>query len=97
MYAGGGGSADYGFEKVAINSPAGVLEVVSDPDCPVSRGRVFLNSSHELNTLGEFIHIANEDGNYNLRMPTEDSLETRVRSMSNYRQPRPRDHGVFTI
>lgn len=97
MYSGGGGSADYGFEKVLINSPAGVLSVVSDADCPVSRGRVFLNASHKMRTLEEFVHIANEDGQYNLRMPTDDALETRVRSMSNYQQPEPRNHGVFAI
>lgn len=97
MYTQGGGSADYGFEKVLINSPAGVLSVVSDADCQTTRGRVFNNSSHKIRTLQEFVHIANEDGNYNLRMPTEDSLETRVRSMSNYQQPMPRDHGVFAI
>lgn len=97
MYAGGGGSADYGFEKVMVNSPAGVLNVISDADCPVSRGRVFLNSSHRLRTLEEFVHIANEDGLYNLRLATDDAIETRVRSMSNYQQVEPRNHGVFAI
>ena len=97
MYSGGGGSADYGFEKVLINSPAGVLGVVSDPDCPTNRGRVFLNSSHRIRTLKEFVHIANEDGLYNLRVYNDDSIETRVRSMGNYQQPEPRNHGVFAI
>lgn len=97
MYAGGGGSADYGFEKVMINSPAGVLSVISDADCPVTRGRVFLNSSHKIRTLEEFVHVANEDGQYNLRQPSDDGIETRVRSMSNYQQIRPVDHGVFAI
>lgn len=97
MYSGGGGSADYGFEKVLINSPAGVLNVISDADCPVSRGRVFLNASHKIRTLQEFVHIANEDGLYNLRLATDDAIETRVRTMGNYQQPKPRDHGVFAI
>lgn len=97
MYAGGGGTADYGFEKALINSPAGVLEVISDPDCPVSRGRVFLNGAHRMRTLEEFVHIANEDGLYNLRLATDDAIETRVRSMSNYQQTEPRNHGVFAI
>jgi hypothetical protein len=97
MYSGGGGEAEYGFEKALINSPAGVLEVISDPDCPVSRGRVFLNSSHRMRTLEDFVHIANEDGLYNLRLATDDAIETRVRSMSNYQQTEPRNHGVFAI
>lgn len=97
MYEGGGGEAAYGFEGVRITSPAGVLKVVSDPDCPVSRGRVFNNASHKIKTLGEFIHIGNEDGNYELRLATDDALESRVRSLSNYYQKMPRDHGVFAI
>lgn len=97
MYSGGGGTAEYGFEKALINSPAGVLEVISDPDCPVSRGRIFLNAAHKMRTLEEFVHIANEDGLYNLRLATDDAIETRVRSMSNYQQTEPRNHGVFAI
>jgi len=97
MYEGGGGEAAYGFEGVRITSPAGVLKVISDPDCQVTRGRVFLNASHKIRTLGEFVHIGNEDGNYELRLATDDALESRVRSLSNYQQTKPRDHGVFAI
>lgn len=97
MYQGGGGTVEYGFEKAIISSPAGDLTVISDPDCQTTRGRVYLNASHKLRTLQEFVHIANEDGNYNLRMPTDDALETRVRSMSNYQQTEPRNFGVFAI
>ncbi len=97
MYEGGGGTKDYGFEGVRVTSPAGVLQVVSDPDCQTTRGRVFLNSSHKIRTLGEFVHIGNEDGNYELRLATDDALESRVRSLSNYQQTKPRDFGVFSI
>ncbi len=97
MYQNGGGTATYGFEKSVISTPAGELTVISDPDCQVTRGRIFNNESHEIKTLDDFVHIANEDGLYNLRMASEDSLETRVRSMGNYRQSKPRDHGVFAI
>ena len=90
-------AAAYGFEGIRITSPAGVLKVISDPDCPVSRGRVFLNSSHKIRTLGDFVHIGNEDGNYELRLATDDALESRVRSLSNYQQNEPRNHGVFSI
>lgn len=97
MYQGAGGTAEYGFETAMISSPAGTLKLVSDPDCPTNRGRVYLNASHKIKTLQEFVHIANEDGNYNLRLAGEDSLETRVRSMSQYYQTEPRNHGVFAI
>lgn len=97
VYQGGGGTVEYGFEKAIVSSPAGDLQVISDPDCPVTVGRVHLNASHKLRTLQEFVHIANEDGMYNLRMPSDDALETRVRSMSNYQQTEPRNFGVFAI
>lgn len=97
MYQGGGGTVEYGFEKAIISSPAGDLQVISDPDCPVTVGRGHLSTSHKLRTLQEFVHIANEDGQYNLRMPTDDALETRVRSMSNYQQTEPRNFFVFAI
>lgn len=97
MYQAGGGNAAYGFEGVTITSPAGILRVISDPDCQVSRGRLFNNASHKIRTLGEFVHIGNEDGNYELRLATDDALESRVRSLSNYQQTKPRDHGVFSI
>lgn len=97
MYAGGGGGADYGFEQVLINSPAGVLKVISDPDCPTADARVYLSSAHRMRTLNEFVHIANEDGLYNLRVFNDDSIETRVRSMSNYQQVTPRDFGIGAI
>ena len=96
-YMDGGGDAAYGFEGATISSPAGILKVISDPDCPTTRGRVFLNSSHRFRTLEELVHIANEDGLYNLRLATDDALETRVRSLSNYQQHEPRNHGVFQI
>lgn len=97
MYTGGGGTAKYGFEEAMISSPAGDLKIISDPDCPVSRGRVFLNASHKIRTLDDFVHIGNEDGNYELRLATDDALESRVRSLSQYQQSKPRDHGVFSI
>jgi hypothetical protein len=97
IYQGGGGDAKYGFEGVTITSPAGNLNVISDPDCPTNRGRVFNNAAHKIRTLGEFVHIGNEDGNYELRIYNEDSLESRVRSLANYQQTKPRDFGVFSI
>ncbi len=97
MYQGAGGSAEYGFENLAIASPAGMLRIVSDPDCPVTRGRVFLNASHKLRTLDELVHVINDDGNYNLRLSADDGVETRIRTMANYIQMAPRNHGVFQI
>lgn len=97
MYQDGGGTAKYGFETAIIATPAGNLRVIPDPDCPTTEGREFRNGSHKIRTLDEFVHIGNEDGNYELRMATDDALESRVRSLSQYQQTEPRDHGVFAI
>lgn len=97
VYTGGGGTAKYGFESAMISTPAGDLQIISDPDCPTSVGRIFHNASHKIRSLDEFVHIGNEDGNYELRLGTDDALESRVRSLANYQQTKPRNHGVFAI
>lgn len=97
VYQGGGGTAKYGFESAMISTPAGDLQLISDPDCPMNRGRVSHKASHLIRTLDEFVHIGNEDGNYELRMATDDALESRVRSLSQYQQKKPRNFGVFAI
>jgi hypothetical protein len=58
---------------------------------------VFNNASHRIRSLKPFVHIGNEDGVYELRLNNDDALETRVRSMSNYQQTKPRDFGVASI
>ena len=97
VYQGGGGTAKYGFEAAMISTPAGDLRVIPDPDCPMTEGRGFHNPSHKIRSLKEFIHLGNEDGKYELRMPTDDALEARCRSMSQYQQTEPRNHFVFAI
>lgn len=97
-----GGDMTYGFETAMISTPAGTIRLWSDPDCPINRGRLYNESSHYLRCLGpggssEFVHIINDDGNYNLRSTTADSVETRTRSIKNYIQNSTRDHGVFQI
>ncbi len=39
-YDDGGGTANFGFQYIMIHTSAGSLKVYSDPDCPMSRGRV---------------------------------------------------------
>lgn len=96
-YAGGGGSMTFGFERAVIATPAGQLEMISDPDCPTNRGRLWNNDSHYIYTLGELTHVIKADGNATLRATDADSIEARIRSMSNYIQPDTRNHGVFLI
>jgi hypothetical protein len=97
-----GGNMTYGFETATISTPAGTIKLYSDPDCPIDRGRLWNMDSHYLRCLGpggnsDFVHIINDDGNYNLRSSTADQVETRTRSIKNYIQNSTRDHGVFQI
>ena len=92
-----GGTAKYGFETAMISTPAGNLKLVSDPDAPMTVGRVHLGASHKIRSLDEFVHLGNEDGNFELRLEGDDALESRVRSLSQYQQTMPRDFGVFVI
>lgn len=96
-YANVGGNVDFGFESITIHTPAGALKVYSDPDCPTNRGRVFDSGSHYVRTLEDFVHVVMDDGRPNLRSVNADSVEARIRSMSNYIQTDTRNHGVFAI
>ena len=101
-YPQAGGQLTYGFETCIIATPAGQIRLHSDPDCPIDRGRLYNPESHYLRCLGpggnsDFVHIINDDGNYNLRSTTADQVETRTRSIKNYIQNSTRDHGVFQI
>jgi len=92
-----GGELKYGFEKATISTPAGSLVLWSDPDCPTNRARGYERESHYIRKNGELVHIINDDGNYNLRSTTADSLETRTRSLFQYIQSNTRNHFVFQI
>jgi hypothetical protein len=92
-----GGELKYGFERATISTPAGSLVLVSDPDCPIDRCRGFDRNSHYIRRNGELVHIINDDGNYNLRSTTADSIETRTRTLADYVQNNTRNHFVFQI
>jgi hypothetical protein len=92
-----GGELKYGFETALISTPAGTLRIVSDPDCPTNRCRGFDKESHYIRRNKELVHVINDDGNYNLRSTTADSLETRTRTLANYIQNNTRNHFVFAI
>ncbi len=101
-FSNAGGNMNYGFETCTIITPAGPIKLYSDPDCPLNRGRLYNPDSHYLRCLGpggnsDFVHIINDDGNYNLRSTTADQVETRTRSIKNYIQNDTRNHGVFQI
>lgn len=96
-YDGAGGTADYGFESIAIHTAAGTLRCYSDPDCPTDRGRVISSKDHYIKHLKGFPHIIMDDGNRSLRSTTADDIESRMRVFCNYIQITPGAMGVFAI
>lgn len=92
-----GGELTYGFERAVISTPAGSITLISDPDCPTNRCRGFDPESHYIRKNGELVHIINDDGNFNLRSTSADSIETRTRTLADYIQNNTRNHWVFQI
>lgn len=97
MYSGAGGSADYGFQYINISTPAGVIKLTSDPDCPTNRGRIWNKDAHYIKHLGGLPHIIKDDSNSWLRSTSADDIEMRVRAFWNYIQGDTAAHGVMSI
>lgn len=83
MYSNGGGTADYGFQYINVHSSAGTIKVYADADCPQDRARVLNLEYLYLKHLKGLPHIVDDDGNFNLRLTTEDAIEARVRGFCN--------------
>lgn len=97
MYDNGGGTAEYGFEYIVINTPGGTLKVFSDPDCPANRGRIWTMEYHHLKHLKGLPHIIMDDDNSSLRSTSADDIEARARGWVNYIQTVPACFGVIEI
>lgn len=94
---GGGGTADYGFQYINVHTPAGVLKVYSDPDCPTVRGRISRDGSQYIKTLRAYPHIVTDDGLNALRQATANAIEARAASWGNLIQDDPTAQGVIAI
>ncbi len=103
QYQGGGGDAVFGFTGVKLVSPAGTLEVVADPDCPVTQGRVTKLSDWVIMYAGpKFIHSAYSDdaggdGDFFKWMASSDAIEGRWSVIANMYCKEPKNHGVFEL
>lgn len=93
-YREAGGSVKWGYQTIMIETPAGVVEVVSDPDCPVDRFYLINPESHYVKHLDGVPHIIEDDGRPTLRAASADDIEGRARCWVNYIQDKPGDFGV---
>jgi hypothetical protein len=93
-YQKAGGTVQWGFQQVMLDTSAGTLRLVADPDCPTNLVYGVNHESHYIKHLYGMPHIIDDDGRMNLRMTSEDSIETRVRGWVNYVQDTPGDFFV---
>ncbi|HEY5961560.1 MAG TPA: hypothetical protein VIV60_33605, partial [Polyangiaceae bacterium] len=93
-----GGDAKFGFESIVMATPAGMVRVYADPECPPDRGYILDLSTWRLKYLGPGIpHICDTDGLRMLRQGTADGLEYRFRYWGNMYCLAPGFNGVFQI
>lgn len=96
-YDNGGGTAEFGFEYIVINTPGGALKLYCDPDCPTNREYVgsleYLSCHH----LGKYIHIIKDDGRTSRALADEDGIEVRWRSQSQSILTLPGAWGVASV
>jgi hypothetical protein len=96
-YSGAGGSATWGWGRIYMETSAGRLEVISDPDCLSTRGYVLQMDSWELASLNDFIRIDEMDGLRVLRQASDDGIEVRGKSYGQLVCRAPGKNGVFAI
>ncbi len=96
-YDNGGGTAEYGFEYLMINTPGGNLKVYSDPDCPPTDSYVGSLETLACHHLEKYIHVIKDDGNIAARGATTDTIQIRTRCQSQSIMTLPGTWGVAAV
>lgn len=96
-YTNPGGSADIGFESLMIHTAAGAVKLVSDPDIPTNRIRLWRPDAHCIKHIDEIVHIIRDDGRPSMRGTSTDGIEIRARHLGNYIQYDTASHGVGSV
>lgn len=102
IYPEGGGTMNIGFTGAILQSPAGQLKLVSDPDCPGNRGYVRKKSTWQIEYGGpSLVHSTYDDakftGKFWFPKDASDTIEGRSRVIWNIKCTEPRSNGVFEI
>lgn len=93
-----GGGATFGFDSLVLATPAGMIRVYADPECPPDRGYIVDMSTFFLKYLGDGIpHLVNTDGLRFQRSTTADQVEYRFRYWGQLGCTAPGHNGVFQI
>ena len=67
-----------GFDAIRIHTPAGVIKVIADLNCPVGVAYMLQMDTWKLYSLGESPKFLSQDGLKMLRQATSDSYEVRL-------------------
>lgn len=93
-----GGSGEFGFESISMATPAGMIRVYADPECPPDRGYILDMSTLYVKYLGPGLpHIVADDDLRMLRQGTADGVEYRYRCFYQMYCTAPGKNGVFQI
>lgn len=93
-----GGNGVFGFEHIVMATPAGMVRVYADPECPPDRGYLLDLSTFKMRYLGDGVpHIIKGDGLRMVRHSDADALEYRFRYWCNVYCTRPVSNGVLLI
>lgn len=101
-YPEGGGTMTVGFTGAILQSPAGQLKVVADPDCPANRGYIRKRSTWQAEYGGpSLVHSTYDDakftGKYWFPVYNADTIEGRSRVIWNIKCLEPRSNAVIEI
>jgi hypothetical protein len=94
-----GGEAEFGFTSLKMATPAGTIEVFSDPEAPPDLGYILDMTTFQVKYLGPGIpHICDDlDGLRMLRQGSADGMEYRFRYWGNMACSAPGYNGVCQL
>lgn len=79
------------YKGLEVETGAGNVLVISDPDCPVNKGFMLSKSALHLDALGEVPHLVDDDGLVLLRGATTDDFEVRFAMYADLIVDEPRE------
>ncbi len=83
--------ADVFYKALSVETGAGVVDVIMDPDCPVNKGFMLRKDALVLRSLKTAPHLVDDDGLTILRVSDSDSYEARWACYANLIVKKPNE------
>lgn len=97
QYQEAGGTVKAYFRYIELDTPAGLIQVFPDPDCPRNRAYVLKMSTWFLKHVGGAPHIIMDDDLRALRVSNADSIESRTRFLGDIICEEPGSNAVIAV